>query len=351
MIKYLLLPVFIIFFQLGYSQIVIFDTINKTPIPNVSVIFGSNTFTTISDLDGIILITKELLNNDNTISFSHISYQPKSIKTNFIKTNDTIFLTPITNKLDDVVVSSNTSKDYLVLKGFFRSYLYYDNMVYGYSDGIVEYFINLNTKSNSNKSLTNRIISNRLFIRKFENNIKNKGFIKVGHTVIPSIPKIIPQSLSHIIDLTKNENEPNYINQFDGKTIKINYDLLNKKSKIINILGIRVEFINYNSTEEYREGKLDPLFIKSLSNNLMVKLSFKNKDYLNSYYEGSIQEFLILNSYYISDKSYKKIKTSKSFKCPNSNNIEILTEYKNKFNFPLTPSFIENQIGNGLEIK
>ena len=55
---------FTLIVQIGYSQIVIFDTINKSPIPNVSVILGSNTFTTISDLDGIILITKELLNND-----------------------------------------------------------------------------------------------------------------------------------------------------------------------------------------------------------------------------------------------------------------------------------------------
>ena len=347
MIKYLLLLVFIIFFQLGYSQIVIFDTINKTPIPNVSVIFGSNTFTTISDLDGIILITKELLNNDNTISFSHISYQPKSIKTNFIKTNDTIFLTPITRKLDDVVVSSNTTKDYLVLKGFYRSYLYNDNMVYGYSDGIVEYFINLNKKVGSSKSLTNRVISNRLFERNFETNIKNKGFIKIGNSVNPSLPKITTKSLSHIIQLTKNDNETKFINQIDGKSIRINYDLLNGKKTIINFLGMRIQFLKRNSSEEYNEGRLNPLFLKSISNNNSLKLSLKNENY----FEEIIEEFFILNSYYISEKSYKKIKTSNSFRCPNSNNIEILTDYKNKFNFPLTPSFIENQIGNGLDIK
>lgn len=351
MIKFLFLSLFNLFFQLGYSQIVVFDSINKISIPNVSVIFGSNTFTTISDLNGEFKISNEFLKIDSSITFSHISYQTKSVKSQFLKKNDTIFLTPITRKLDDVVVSSNTTKDYLVLKGFYRSYLYNDNMVYGYSDGIVEYFINLNTNLNSNKSLTNKVISNRLYIRKYENNIKKKGFIKIGHTVIPSLLKIIPQSLSHIIELTKNENEPKFINQINGKTTRINYDLLSKKSKIINILGIRVEFLKKNSTEEYTEGKLNPLFIKSLSNNLSVKVTVKNEDYMKSYYEESIQEFLILNSYYISEKSYKKIKTSKSFICPNSNNIEILTEYKNKYNFPLTPSFIENQIGNGLDIK
>ena len=74
-------------------------------------------------LDSITPVV-ELLNNDNTISFSHISYQPKSFKTIFLKQNDTIFLTPITRTLNDVVVSSNTIKDYLVLKGFYRSYLF-----------------------------------------------------------------------------------------------------------------------------------------------------------------------------------------------------------------------------------
>ena len=197
--KYIFSILLNLIFHIGYSQTVFFDSINKAPIPNVSVILGNKTFITISDLEGIIRISNELLKNDNSISFSHISYQPKSIKTNFIKTNDTIFLTPIARKLDDVVVSSNTTKDYLVLKGFYRSYLYNDNMVYGYSDGIVEYFINLNKKVGSSKSLTNRVISNRLFERNFETNIKNKGFIKIGYSVNPSLPKIKFESLSHII--------------------------------------------------------------------------------------------------------------------------------------------------------
>lgn len=337
--------------QFCYSQIVIIDSINKTPIPNVSVILGNKTFITISDLEGIIHISNELLKNDNSISFSHISYQPKTIKNNFIKTNDTIYLTPITKKLDDVVVSSNTTKDYLVLKGFYRSYLYNDNTVYGYSDGIVEYFFNLNKKIGSSKSLTNRVISNRLFERNYENNIKNTGFIKLGYKVNPSLPKIRNESLSHIIHLTKNDIESKFINQIDGKSIRINYDLLNGKKTIINFLGMRVQYLKRNSTEEYSEGKLNPLFLKSLSNNLSVKLSLKNENYLKNYFEEIIEEFFILNSYYISDKSYKKIKTSNSFRCPNSINIEILSEYKNKFNFPLTPTFIENQIGNGLNIK
>ena len=114
---------------------------------------------------------------------------------------------------------------------------------------------------------------------------------------------------------------------------------------------MRIEILNYNSIEEYSEGKLNTLFLKSLSNNKRLKVSFKNENYLKNYFEEIIEEFFILNSYYISEKSYKNIKTSNSFRCPISNNIEILSEYKNKYNFPLTPTFIENQIGNGLNIK
>ncbi len=53
--------IFTLIVKIGFSQIVIFDTINKTPIPNVSVILGSNNFTTISDLDGTIQIKKGLI--------------------------------------------------------------------------------------------------------------------------------------------------------------------------------------------------------------------------------------------------------------------------------------------------
>jgi hypothetical protein len=351
MIKYLLLPVFIIFFQLGYSQIVIFDTINKTPIPNVSVIFGSNTFTTISDLNGEFNISNEFLKIDNSIIFSHISYQTKSVKSQSIKKNDTIFLTPLINKLDEVVVSSNTSKDYLVLKGFFRSYVFNDNVVYGYSDGIVEYFINLNTNLKSNKNLTNRIISNRLYIRKYENNIKNGLFFKVGNDVNPSIPIIDKKIISHIIYTSKNDIEKKYLYQIEGKSIKNNYDLLKGKSNIRNILGMRIEGIKNNTSLEYSEGRLNPNFIKSFTNNVKTKVSFKNEGYLKNYYEETLQEFIVINSHYISENTYKKIKTSNHFQCPNSNNGEIFIDYTNKYNFSLTPLFIENQFGKDLIFK
>ena len=349
--KYFLTLVLTLFLQLGYSQILICDTINKTPIPNVSVIFGSNTFTTISDLNGEFNISNEFLKIDNPITFSHISYQTKSIKSQFINKNDTIFLTPLINKLDEVVVSSNTSKDYLVLKGFFRSYIYNDNVVYGYSDGIVEYFINLNTNLKSNKNLTNRIISNRLYIRKYENNIKNGLFFKVGNDVNPSIPIIDKKIISHIIYTSKNDIEKKYLNQIEGKSVKNNYDLLKGESNIRNIFGMRIESIKNNTSVEYTEGRLNPLFLKSFTNNLKTKVSFKNEGYLKNSYEETIQEFIVINSHYISENTYKKIKTSNHFQCPNSNNGEIFIEYKNKFDFPLTPTFIENQIGYGLKIK
>lgn len=351
MIKFLFLSLFNLLFQLGYSQIVVFDTINKTPIPNVSVIFGSNTFTTISDLNGEFNISNDFLKIDNSITFSHISYQTKSVKSQFLKKNDTIFLTPLINKLEDVVISSNTSKDYLVLKGFFRSYLYNDNLVYGYSDGIVEYFINLNTNVNSSKSLTNRVISNRLYIRKYENNIKNGFFFKVGNSVTPTIPIIDKKILSQVIYTSKIDIEKNDLKQIESKSIKNNYDLLKGESNVRNIFGMRIEGLKNNTSVEYSEGRLNPLFLKSFTNNLKSKISFKNEGYLKNYYEETIQEFIVINSHYISENTYKKIKTSNHFQCPNSNNGEIFIEYKNKYNFPNTPLFIESQLGKDLIIK
>ncbi len=342
---------FTLILQICYSQIVIFDTINKSPIPNVSVVLGSNKFTTISDLDGSVLITKELLNNDNTISFSHISYQPKFVKIIYLKQNDTIFLTPIARTLNDVVVSSNTIKDYLVLKGFYRSYLFNDNIVYGYSDGIVEYYINLKKNEVSRNSLSNKIISNRLYVRKFENNVKNNLFIKIGNSVNPSLPIIIKQSLSHIISTIKNNNDTNELTNNIGNSIKVNYDLLKSENNIRNIFGIRIELLKNNSSEEFSDGRLNPLYLKSISNNSRTKISLKSEGYLKGYFSETLQEFYVLKSNYISEETYRKIKTSKSFQIPNSNNIEILMEYKNKFNLPNTPMFIENQIGSGLEMK
>ena len=239
----------------------------------------------------------------------------------------------------------------MVLKGFFRSYLYNDNLVYGYSDGIVEYFINLNTNLNSSKSLTNRVISNRLYIRKYENNIKNGFFFKVGNSVTPTIPIIDKKILSQVIYTSKNDIEKNDLKQIESKSIKNNYDLLKGESNVRNIFGMRIEGLKNNTSVEYSEGRLNPLFLKSFTNNLKSKISFKNEGYLKNYYEETIQEFFVINSLYISENTYKKIKTSNHFQCPNSNNGEIFIEYKNKYNFPNTPLFIESQLGKDLIIK
>ena len=87
----------------GFSQskeLVILDNNSKKPIDLVQVFYPSLEIGSITNADGKVKIP--LLENE--ITASHINYIEKKFTFNFFKQNDTLFLIPKTNQLDEVVI-------------------------------------------------------------------------------------------------------------------------------------------------------------------------------------------------------------------------------------------------------
>jgi hypothetical protein len=82
------------------KELVILDNNSKKPVDLVQVFYPSLEIGSISNADGKVKIP--LLENE--IIASHINYIEKKFTFNFFKQNDTLFLIPKTNQLDEVVI-------------------------------------------------------------------------------------------------------------------------------------------------------------------------------------------------------------------------------------------------------
>ena len=223
----ILITIFLIINFNLYSQIIVVDSQTKQPIPNVSVFNSEKNFINLTNKNGQIFINNDTISIKD-LSFSHISYDDKIIEKNIIKNFDTIFLSPRIQKLEDVILTTSLNKDYIKIKGFYRSYLYNNNIVFAYSDGLVEYYIN--TK---NDKVKNNILSSRLLQRKYENNIRDKGGIKVGNSINPGIPHltIINSNIKKFKFFNiKNTNDNNFIiidtisRDFNNERVRVSVD-------------------------------------------------------------------------------------------------------------------------------
>ncbi len=134
--KYILL-VLLLKGWIAHSQnIILLDSITKTPIPSVVIENGKGVILGISDDKGQLIIDK--LEDINYTS--HISYNPKKITKNALKNVKNLYLSPKEYELSEVVVE-NKHYDYTILKSYFRTYQYADSIPIYYTEGFVDFYI------------------------------------------------------------------------------------------------------------------------------------------------------------------------------------------------------------------
>lgn len=84
------------------KDFIILDTATKQPIDLVQVSYPSLEIGSVSNLDGKIRIPLK----ESPILISHINYKEKTLSFDFFSKKDTLFLSPKTNQLDEIVISN-----------------------------------------------------------------------------------------------------------------------------------------------------------------------------------------------------------------------------------------------------
>jgi hypothetical protein len=366
---------FIAFLNISFNcfgQIKIVDSTTGDPIQSVSIIINNGILIGISDGDGKFNFTG--ISNDNKLTdttlicFTHISYENYYCRLKDIYTKVNLNLVPKNNELATVVINSKgINNDYLVFYGYYRSYAFNEKKIFGFADGIIEYYIPLYGSEKIGKNY----IANRLYEKKEEKDIKQSGIYKAGIDVNPGVPFIdkkfildqimipylkvkLDESKTMIYD--KNKNEIGSIN-FDNKnnTNKISIDLLKiDTNKDFKFLGIKVKYINQNITETYHNNNNNNNLINNKEDLISYSSRYKSDYFFKNISIGDerIQEFIVFEKRYISKSEFKEIKNGNHFRfmstSPSSFNVDFIDECFKKYNIPDIPSNIKSQFNNTL---
>lgn len=267
------------------AQIKTQDINTKKNIVNAKIFSKEGEIIGISNLKGNIKIPKKTsIQKNDTIEIFHPNYISKKTTWNKVLQNSIILMKPDTiTKLEEVIIVAN-KPEYLILKGGFISYQIIDNVPVTFSDGIIEYYINLKKK----KFLKSNIIQSRAF--KNFNSIKkiNETKRNSARSILSTIP---PFSFYEEIILSDLE-------KFNIK----NDSVITKKETVIGSLKKQdtktILSIEYHSPERPKNISLPG--IKSTINNKIINESFNSSS-------PKLEKILSINKYYNSDITKKEV--------------------------------------------
>lgn len=328
------------------AQIRLYDIDNNNPISNAKIFSKDGRILSISDLNGEINISKVDFTKIDTIEIYHPSYISQKMTWHVLSSKSEIYLNPDPIiELEEVILTAK-KPEYFVLKGYFISYQIIDDVALTFSDGIIEYYINL-TKE---KLVDTRIIESRTFrhidsIKAFSKRKGNSTF-----NILSTIPPFSFEEEVLLSDWGKYEME-------DGGIIKRKNDVV---GKIIDYNDKSELTIEYYSPENTKKTSL--LGITSVIKNKTMFEKFNSPipeiekiTSLGKYYNSDItkkgvtinyeliQDFYTLENAYLSEEKYKSHLSEK-----------VKNEQPNLFlenkTISVIPEFIELKLFNGLEI-
>tara|TARA_B100000767_G_scaffold30658_1_gene26339 strand:+ start:28 stop:1101 length:1074 start_codon:yes stop_codon:yes gene_type:complete len=349
-----------IIFLIGFNvcgQIKIIDNTTLKPISMVYVISSQGSIFGVSDINGLIAINKSLINNTEKIELSHTSYQKKIINTKNFSKLLIIKLKENITILNEVTISSKINKpDYLVLKGYYRSYQLDNNIPKAFSDGIVEYYISIN----NNRKLKFNLLENRSFKNNllFDRIYKKKEINTENTTGPPYIEKkILLKELKNDIVYQNNDsvilNANNTIIGYKtlnpkNKTIKIHIDLNTpERSKTKKLLNRTFKFTNVFITETYKSNLDNKSNLLSREKYVKRIIHQKNKD---SVIVESLRQFYVLEKKYASKIELKHTPTSSYFGPHKTKYSTKYWENLKQYNIPELPESISKLLGTKLNL-
>ena len=305
------------------QQVMLADSITKTPVSYATVYDADGTIIGRSDMGGYIHLQKGL-----EYHISHISYEPK----NLICNEDTIiFLSPSFYKLPEVNVTAKRKK-YYHCKVYFRSIEHVDSCLKYYMDGIREFYIDTKSK----KVHLGNILTN-YFMSKRQDIAQKKRSMMIGDRYM-ALPFLDKKTLYEETVHDKKRNIQSGIVYADSISIG-SCDLFSDKNEMLlsidalwpkntlvtNLFGYTQVLSKHNKTELYRYNDFDaPSVFNLKSSNSYRHLTLTHKK------ENIVRDIDVEDVFYVAEYEYTDTKESSSS--------ELLQEDYKKYSgmFPVT---------------
>lgn len=346
----------------GNAQKRILDCLDNSPIPDVIITSEKGIFLGISNFEGEIVWEKPI-EKDEELVFSHISYGNTKHTYSESQKNKSLLLCRKERRLKEVVVKPrDPSKEYVVLKGYFRSYQMHDDVPIYYADGICEYYIPLKGKGRTLvNTLQNRTYRNKKLValEKEQQEMKKTGIeISLKYYGMPYI--LSKPSLKQLgKKVTSHKKGENYFFEFDGSTIGkatvdnpsqrvfLDIDDFRGRKKERNLFGYTAKIQNY-SISEIHDSATFPL----ISNEFLASKKSYRKMLLKHKTESDFKKIEVVKQFYTSDLRFvnkEEIGEMTDFFSVNSES-NVITNYWENIELLYLPPLISNALGRELEM-
>ena len=319
---WLLLPYLLLSTQPSFAQNKILDSSTSEPIAYVHIVSENGTLLGLSNIKGYFnpleIKEKFKLKATDSIELSHISYSNIRITLGSLLDNKLVEMHPSVLFLEDTkIFPLSKNRKILVLKGYFRSYQLNDNRLKAFMDGIVEYYI----YPSVTRGLRVKVIECRNYINLSVGYVGNRTgppYIE-KKTILDDVKR---QNLLSTINLNEHkvllniDSIGNLSFNSQSKTLSINIDYITpEKAYTKTLLGYTAKFLNYSVTEVYTVDEEN----WNKKSNLLKRYEYRKQLVSNNQSKDkfieveSTHEFYVLESYYLSKKEMKKIKTFSFF--------------------------------------
>jgi hypothetical protein len=254
------------------AQIYLRDSRSEQPIPYAQILNASGTNIATTDVDG--RLPDDL--GETAISIQHIAYHPVTFTAEQLQEGKDLYLTPMEYGLQDATVTE-TRKEYILLRTYFRDYAHNDTCMITFTDGYIDFLINLKKKKTTRQILSVVVRRNRQSV---EGETGGKNLLLGSKMTLPHLeeqpllerltekgwsyePGRASSYLSRDASSAKASKKVSVI---DGKlvcgvvqtdtvagTLRVQKDLIaSGESAGSSMMGLSLRWEDFNETENYR---------------------------------------------------------------------------------------------------
>ncbi len=345
------------------SQTILKDNDNFEIIPGAHIINSKAQIIGVSNMDGTIFIYPDYRGTSDSVTIEHIAYEAKSTTLQDINSNEKFYLKVDIKELPGVTISPTKTYDYLVIKGYYRSYQLNDKVPIYYSDGIIEYYIPTKNKDGIKyKLLHNRSYKNEKLLslekqRVVTVSVKSTGVSNYGYYWVPynkSLYKILSNDNKKYFITDKKENYAGEIfidKSKQSSELYIN-GLTPDSIRTVSLFGYTVITSQELYSQKMNTSDIENTNLSNLSSlKLIHKIDFKHKKDKRFTNIDGFDEFHVIEVYNVNKKDLKRRELLNNYTQQLSTNkedfswLEEFSEY-----IPQLNKSIENMLHNELEI-
>lgn len=319
-----------------YGQVKIIDSLTLEPIVGANIYSEKGIMLGLSDRNGLVDSIKQIPSQHMLIT--HIAYANKELSFQQFNQSERIYLTPSKIQLAEIPIQNSSKYDYVVIKGYFRTYKVFNNKSRYFYDGIIAYYIPLKNKK---KKVQHKLLEYRVFVNPETVNeftaMMGKAFNEPP--ILFTVGKGSQlDKLSKDYNLVENGNKKDIMrkglnmgfvqNTIAGNT-QIYFDLVPPQSKITrNILFIKGEIYRRLTVENYAGIHTENPSVENLINKTRVIVAAIKRSKKHDFVP--MDSF---NEFYVMERTFKQADEIKAIEKTLTTDVflEEKSSYKEKF--------------------